>query len=119
MTHREYVENIIGKEILHGCDDVVFDFYYKAMHDYGMDFADADRYAWLNTLFGYDIGAERAQIIIDWYWDKEELSVMELNIGDRETLEYITRFELGLYLNYSHWPKQEPQAIKYDLPHYI
>ena len=82
------------------------------MNDYGMGLHDADCWAWLNTLFGYDIGADRALDIITWF-DNNGMDVMEINADYKETLENITTLELGLHLNFSHWPDDTPDAIRY------
>lgn len=118
MTEREWVENKIGKEILDGMPDEVWHHFYRGMHDYGMGFYDADRWAWLNTLFGYDIGAERALSIITWY-DDNGLDVLEINADDKGTVENICSLELWFHLNFEAWAKETPDAIRYDLPEYI
>ena len=41
--------------------DELYSFYYRCKQA-NMDYADADRYAILNTLFNYDIGMENAKI---------------------------------------------------------
>lgn len=118
MTEKEWVENKVGKGILAGLSDDVFHHFYRGMHDYDMSFYDADRWAWLNTLFGYDIGAERALDIITWY-DNNGMDVLEINADDKETLKNICSLELGLHFNYKAWPNETPDAIRYDLPEYI
>jgi hypothetical protein len=45
-------------------------FYGRCM-DNDLDIADADRYAILNTLIGYDIGIENALNIINYLWEKD------------------------------------------------
>ena len=83
---RAFVEKEAGKEIVAGLSDGFFRHTYRAMKDYGMDLSDSDRWAWLNTLFGYDIGADRALGIIRWY-DEQGMDVIELNMADTVTVE--------------------------------
>ena len=118
MTHKEWVEKEVGMEILAGCDNGIYDVFYKGMHDYDMGFHDVDRWAWLNTLFGYDIGAERALDIITWY-DDNDMDVLELNADDKGTVENISRFELGFHFNFDGWPKETPEAISYVWPDHL
>ena len=113
MTHREWVENEVGKDILKGLDDEVLEVYYKGMHDYDMSVGDVDRWAWLNTLFGYDIGVMRALSIITWY-DDNGMDVLGLEADDKGTLESIVTFELGFHLNFDGWAKETPKGIDYS-----
>lgn len=113
ITNKEWVEKQIGREILSGMPDEVFDFYYRVMHDYGMDFYDGDRYAWLNTLFGYDIGADRAMEIITWY-DDNGGDVLNVEAESGGTLKNICELELGLHFNFEYWPNNSPKAIAYE-----
>ena len=88
--------------------------YYKACHDYNMGMSDADDYAWLNTLFRYDIGAERALDIIRWYYENYDSTLQDsITVNSRETLKSICEMELGLNLDFSHWPKTEPKCFEY------
>ena len=54
---------------------------YRAMTTYDLDAENAVRWAWLNTLFGYDIGAERAASVISWL-DNLDLEALELEGGN-------------------------------------
>ena len=67
-----------------------------------MSFQDTDRYAWLNTLFNYDIGKGNALAIINWLWEHNS-DVFEITENDAGTLCDITVKELGLHLDYSMW----------------
>lgn len=118
MTHKEWVEKEVGKRIFDGLDDEVYDVYYKGMHNYNMGVYDVDKWAWLNTLFGYDIGAERALSIITWY-DDNGMDVLQLEAEDKETVENVSRFELGLHFNFNGWAKETPKRISYRWPDYL
>ena len=115
MDKKKWMEKQIGTEILSGLEDEAYEHYYRAMHDYGMDFQDADRYAWLNTLFGYDIGADRAAALIRWYYE-QGLDVLELQAEDMETVKSVSEMELGLHFGFSGWPESTPEAMTYTWP---
>ena len=108
----EWLKRQLGNAPTNDQEGIIF--YYRAMHDYDMGVMDADDYAWLNTLFRYDIGAERALDIIRWYYEKEDATVMDsVSIDTKETLKTICEDELGLHLDFSHWPKTEPKYIEF------
>lgn len=112
MNKKEWIENKIGS-VLSGLDELGIDFYYMAMHDNGMDLYDADRYAWLNVLFGYDIGADHALGITNWYYESN-MDVLEL-VGGLKCKEEMMRVtdELGYHLNYTYWVWDEPDYVEY------
>ena len=110
----DWIENEIG--FIPVDKEAAVEFYYKAMHDYDMALMDADDYAWLNTLFRYDIGADRALEIIKWFY--EQTVVDAVSVNQKETLENICRFELGLHLDFSHWPDKEPKIFEYGFKEY-
>lgn len=111
MEKREWLEKEVGAGMLTGLDDLAIDFYYMAMHDNGMDLSDADRYAWLNMLFGENIGIEAARGIINWYWE-HDLDVMDITTGDKEKVEKVCD-ELGLNLFFYDWLLEEPDYMDY------
>lgn len=113
MNKREWLEINVGRDFVVGFDELGIDFYYMAMHDNGMDLYDADRYAWLNVLFGYDIGADHALGITNWYYEND-MEVLEL-VGGLECKEEMMRVtdELGYNLNYSYWVLDEPDYVTY------
>lgn len=93
-------------------DDYV-DFYYETMHGFGVSIGDADRYAWLGTLLGYDIGYIKAAQIDSWYYENG-LEVMEIGLNDLETLRNVCESELGFYISLENKPDEEPKYITYD-----
>lgn len=109
---KEWLESQIGSGILDALGDETYDFYYRAMHDYGMDFADVDRYAWLNTLFGYDIGAEKANAINTWIYEHDD-EVLELGAESKDKIQNIAT-KLGFTFDYSKWVKETPEAMRVD-----
>ena len=94
------------------------DHYYKATHDYDMGITDADDWAWLNTLFRYDIGADHANGIIEWFYENEEATVMDcVNVDEKKLLQNICE-TLGFHLDFSHWPDKEPKALEFGFKEY-
>ena len=116
MTKREWLVKELGESWV--TEQIDFpegiDHYYKGMHDYGMGVTDCDDWAWLNTLFRYDIGAENAKKIIGWYYENEDTTVQDaVSVEKSEELWYVCDIELGIHLDFSHWPKEEPTALEY------
>ena len=114
MNKKEWVANKAGN-IFVGLDNLAYEFYYKAMHDNGMDLSDADRYAWLNTLFGYDIGAEHAAGIINWFY-KRDMDVLEIvgGLESKHMMEDSVMPDLGYHLDFQYWVWDEPDYISYN-----
>lgn len=115
---KAWVEMKVGTYVLNGVDDDCYNHTYRAMYDYGMSFGESNRWAWLNTLFGYDIGADHAKEIINWY-DNNGLDVYDLEADESETVETICRMELGFYLNFNGWPDTTPRCISYTWPDHL
>ncbi len=115
---KNYVISRISKDICKDMPDAFFEHTYRAMTDYGMSVYDADKWAWLNTLFGYDIGADRALGLITWY-DDNGMDVLEITADDKDTLKNVAEMELGLHFNYTAFPDETPDAISYAWPERI
>lgn len=83
--------------------DEFYSFYYRCMKA-GMHYADADRYAILNTMFNYDIGMENARVIDHWMYEHDE-EIYELNPenADDKSMVALAVAELGLNLDFSGW----------------
>ena len=113
MTKRQWLKESGSWSVLQGLGDEAYDFYYMAMHDNGMHLYDADEYAWLNTLIGYDIGADKAKAIIRWLYENDQ-SAMSFEAGDIETLKSICEMELGLHIDFSNAVTETPNAIHYS-----
>lgn len=87
-------------------------FYYRAMHDHDMGITDADDYCWLNTLFQYDIGDENALQIINWYYDRRDMTVQDaVGVNEKEELKGVCE-ELGLNLWFDSFRTEEPKAFE-------
>ena len=79
-----------------------------------MHYADADRYAILNTLFNYDIGMDNARAIDGWMYEHGE-EIYELNptnIEDKSNVALAVA-ELGLNLDFSEWIKEDYPEYKF------
>lgn len=90
-----YPELVLDKDMI--------DFYYRCSKETDCIY-DADRYAHLNRLFGYDIGFKTAMIIDCWLWDPKEnkegeIETIEVGVNDRALLEKCNR-EKNLNLNF-------------------
>jgi hypothetical protein len=93
--------------------DEFYSFYYRCMNA-NMHYADADRYAILNTLFNYDIGMENAMAIEEWLYEQEE-EIYELNATseyDKKTI-ILAVAELGLNLDFSRWITKDYEEYKF------
>lgn len=89
----------------------------------GADICDLDRYAWLNTLFQYDITFDKAMEIDSWLWGSETIlkdyplgyETLEIewdNEKDKELLKKCND-ELNLGLDFSKWITYDPVAYMY------
>lgn len=72
---------------------------------------DVDRSAWLNTLFGYDIGYENAREIDSYLYERDE-EVCELEYTDKDKVKQIVD-ELGLNLDFSMWKTHDVSCYEY------
>lgn len=115
---KNFVIKQAGTDICKDLPDEFYEHTYRAMKDYGMSIYDADKWAWLNTLFGYDIGADRALGLITWY-DDQGLDVLDLTANNKDDIKNISEMELGYHFNYSAFPNETPDAINYTWPDHI
>ena len=83
-------------------------------------YADVDRHAWLNTLFGYDIGFDNAMEIENWLWGGEirpgqyrNMEALDLTHNDKTIVEQCVK-ELGLNLSFDKWATKEPDVYRYE-----
>lgn len=118
FRRKEYVVNQIGEDLGENLPSEFFEHTYRAMWDYGMSVYDADKWAWLNTLFGYDIGADRALGLITWY-DDNGMDVLDLSTNDKEALKNVAEMELGFHFDYTAFAPCTPDEISYTCPDYI
>ena len=92
--------------------DEFYSFYYRCMNA-GMHYADADRYAILNTLFNYDIGMDNARAIDEWMYENDE-EIYELNANKVSKLTVaLAVAELGLDVDFSGWIKEDYEEYNF------
>ena len=79
-------------------------FYYNQIFVHSLDLCDADRYANLNTILGYDVGLIKFRSLDNWLWE-HGYDLMELNGSDgfKEVLQRATREQNTKELDYSKW----------------
>lgn len=93
--------------------DEAYAFYYRCMKE-DMHYADADRYAILNTLFDYDIGMENARAIDEWmYLHNEEIYELLATKIEDKSLVALANAELGLNLDFSKWITEDYKEYKF------
>jgi hypothetical protein len=68
--HIEKVNNVLGfKDGEKVLSDYGYAFYYNQMFVNDLDLCDADRYANLNTVLGYDVGIVKFRSLDGWLWE--------------------------------------------------
>ncbi|SFU94420.1 hypothetical protein [Butyrivibrio sp. M55] len=111
---KQYIEKKIGAGILGQLSNEGLLFYYRAIKDYNMDVYDADRWAWLNTLFGYNIGESAATSINHWLYENGQ-DVYDLTHKDKGTLQNICKLELSINLDFSKFLDHTPNFYEYHV----
>lgn len=92
-------------------DDAGYAFYYRCMEH--MSLLDADEYAQLNTLIGYDIGLDAAKKISSFLCEKD-IDVMDMNSGDEDREEVRKAVEaLGLDIRLDKWLERPMTGYAY------
>lgn len=93
--------------------DDLFKFYYNCMEN-KIDVCDADRYANLNTVLGYDVGLENFLKIDGYLWSKKDYDLMELfgNEDGRKVVEEAVN-TLGIDIDFGKWNDGEIKEYKY------
>ena len=109
---RDYLNSQYGNWFCDGLDDDAVEFYYNANRNYGLCLYDTDRWAWLNTLFGYDIGADYALGISNWFYDNG-LDVLELDSRSKGMVADVC-FALGYKLSFKTWASETPKAMQFS-----
>lgn len=93
--------------------DELYSFYYRCMKA-DMHYADADRYAILNTLFNYDIGMDNARGIDTWmYHHDEEIYELKATSMEDKLKVALAVAELGLNIDFSGWIKEDYTEYKF------
>lgn len=90
-----------------------YTFYYNQIAN-GMDVSDADRYATLNTILGYDIGRKTFQTVNKWAYEHSyDLLDFVGSDSDREMLQQATTETELEELDYSKWTNYQDQESDY------
>ena len=82
-------------------DDAGYAFYYRCLYEEYISLLDADDYAVLNTLIGYDIGLSAAMDITGYLWENE-IDTKELVNSDEDKeliIKAITDLQLDINLD--------------------
>lgn len=79
-------------------------FYYNQYFCNELDICDADRYANLNTILGYDVGIRKFRCLDRWLWEND-YEIMEISGSkeDKELLQEATKKTRIKDLDYSKW----------------
>lgn len=110
----EIREEVLNYLEIEDCDypDELYSFYYRCKQA-GMHYADADRYAILNTLFNYDIGMENARAVDEWMYEHDEEIYELTNSMASKMVVALAVAELGLNLDFSTWIKEDYTEYKF------
>lgn len=96
----EYIGFSEGSRVL---SDYAYAFYYNQMCN-DLEVCDADRYANLNTVLGYDVGIRKFRSLDHWLWE-HDFDLMELtgSVSDKEMLQKATTATKTKALDFSKW----------------
>lgn len=121
MANREKaVEWLLRNGVFYESDEgtPAMEFYIRGMIQAG-DYClyDVDRWAHLNTLFGYELDFVDAMEIDNWLWDPDKNGVSEFETGeltykDRELLRRAGE-ELGIELDFSKFRETDFKTYEY------
>lgn len=89
-------------------------FYYNQLQN-GLDLCDADRYANLNTILGYDVGFRKFRSLDSWLWE-HNFDLMELfgTKSDKKWLHEATEKTHTKALDYSKWSNLSRKKYTYS-----
>lgn len=94
-------------------DDEEYAFYYRCLINNKMSLLDADEYATLNTLIGYDIGVDNAMKISAYLWDRE-IETLELPEYEESKQDVKAAIEtLRLNVDLSNWKNDKFEGYEY------
>ena len=89
MTVTSEMKDLVNQRLgYHGdyLTDEGYAFYYHCMHKHKLGSFDADEYATLNTLIGYDIGVDAAMRISSYLYERD-ISVLDLAESEEDKQE--------------------------------
>ncbi len=96
------------------------EFYIRDIMESGDDCIwDIDRHAYLNTLFGYEIGRRAAMLIDHWLWcskdedgEVRDIETLELTYRDKDLIQRCVE-EQGLGLSFEKWRTTDVMVYEY------
>ena len=95
------IERNYGKDFLESEDMAEFFIDHWNEYECAMDI---ECYAILNTIFGYDIGSDKARKINNWLYEKFNMTAMDIPEGDdADNLMRVAKWDLGLDLDFSNF----------------
>lgn len=98
------MKDFVNKRLGYSCDyltDEGYAFYYHCMFTNNLSSFDADEYATLNTLIGYDIGVDAAMRISSYLYERD-ISVLDLTESEEDKQEVrkaIDAYQLNISLD--------------------
>jgi hypothetical protein len=103
----------IGLDGYENAEEGLYKFYYYCMIN-NIDLCDADRYANLNTIIGYDVGKDNFEDIDSYLWGEEDYDLNELTISeeDKQLIKKVVDI-LNLDVDFSKWRTEEPKSYIY------
>lgn len=123
MTRDEAINYLVENEFLFESDigTEPMEFYIKNLIKNTDNIYDIDRYAHLNTLFGYDIGFTTAMEIENWLWEPDEkerhpecFDVFDLTyLSETKELLKECNEELNLDLSFDKWRTKDFCCYEY------
>ena len=123
MTREQAIEYLVFESIF-SYEDIGTDpmeFYIKTLTETHIDNPwDVDRYAHLNTLFGYDIGVYNWSEIDSELWGNEKywdnygcgVEILELTYTDKGFIQNVCK-EIGLDLSFDKWRTEDFKCYEY------
>lgn len=109
------------KNNIFSCQDEgtpAMEFYIMDLVTYNASIYDVDCHAHLNTLFGYDIGFDKAMAVTRWLWDPEvngtgnPINTTDITHEGKALLLQCDK-EAGLGLSFEKWRKRPVNEYEY------
>jgi hypothetical protein len=94
-------------------DDAGYAFYYRCLYEEYISLLDADDYAVLNTLIGYDIGLSAAMDITGYLWENEIDTKELVNSDEDKALISKAIADLQLDINLDKWGNDPRNGFVY------
>ena len=123
ITREQAIITLVDNDFFFDSDvgTPAMEFYIKNLMENTDNIYDIDRYAHLNTLFGYDIGFTTAMEIGNWLWASDEkerhhecFDILDLtyHLETKELLKECNE-ELNLGLSFDKWRTEDFKVYEY------